>query len=559
MLHLVQGRVVGGEMSSLAELRFAKRLASSCLDTTLALTNFEVWNGQGQPPDTLFLSVLGGEDILSLPEGALVFIPSRQAQVPSVAGAVELISDPLTLDNIVLCGGYVFERSVLDLGRRTLFLKLIATFTSANRDPLEFDPEPEALIQGLTWRLEIPMGFPGKVFSGGMDMITWLAILGRLPPIPVVPMLPLQPNGGVGLVAPTPTGATNGGKLGYVNYTDIDGRHWRGSAWKDFQADHKSSINWIRSADRERYKMIAGEFVVKTDAANWTKKLMSYEHVSPCPLWADTICHLSTAKKLNIFGKEDLFFAGEAARDDYSQISWEQFTPKGHVFDRDNSFNSLMLACDGFRIASLFYYGRAWNNVAVRFKIRLESGDLKEFLPEYVNYLAHQGLVYFYSVMTTLTIQDEFVFASEADPAEIFDRCMDKVCYVERFSDMTFWRRYEDQWKKGISYNISGQKRRGEVEVIDSKKKVVMKSFVALGEKEQVCWRTIEKLFNISPLKMSASKFKGACSGKPKCKSFHPDVQGIPFREDFLANIKYCKILSADDKTIVEKAMSVWY
>jgi hypothetical protein len=219
-----------------------------------------------------------------------------------------------------------------------------------------------------------------------------------------------------------------------------------------------------------------------------------------------------------------------------------------------------MLACDGFRIASsLFYYGRAWNNVAVRFKIRLESGDLKEFLPEYVNYLAHQGLVYFYSVMTTLTIQDEFVFASEADPAEIFDRCMDKVCYVERFSDMTFWKRYEDQWKKGISVNISGQKRRGEVDVIDSKKKVVMKSFVALGEKEQVCWRTIEKLFNISPLKMTASKFKGACSGKSKCKSFHPDVQGIPFREDFLANIKYCKILSADDKTIVEQAMSVWY
>ena len=564
MLSLVQERVVGGAPSSLAELRFAKKMAASLLETAIALSSFEAWGGVGTQPDTLFFNRLGGEDLWNLPEGALIIVPSRQALNPTVVGAVELLPDPLSHETITHCGGYVFERSFADRVGRTIFFKLTAIFTSVNPVPLSFDPEPEALARGLTWRLEVPVGFVGKVFSGGEDFLDWLAQMGRLPRVPQVapvPLLPLPTAGGsVGL--PTTSVATTGGKLGFVNFTDTDGRIWRASAWKDFQADYKASINWIRSSDWERYKFIAGEFVVKTDCEGWTKKLLSYEHVSPCPAWADTICHLSIVKKLNIFGREDLFFSGDISRTDYSQLSWEQFVPKGHVYDRDQSFNSLMLACEGFRIASLFYYGKAWNSVAMGFKSRLESGDLREFLPEYVNYLAHQGLVFFYSVMQTLTTQADYIFSSELDPPVIFDRCMDRVVNLDRFSDITFWRRYEDQWKKDISFSITASKRKtGEPEGRAAKKvtMVAAKSYVKLGVKEFVCWRTVEALLNLPPLNMTTSKLKASCPGKPTCRGFHADIQGIPNRVDFLANVKASKALEPADKIVVEKAMAVWY
>jgi hypothetical protein len=306
---------------------------------------------------------------------------------------------------------------------------------------------------------------------------------------------------------------------------------------------------------------------VKTDSVSWLKKLMSFEHISPCPPWADTICYLSSVKKLNIFGKEDLFFSGEVSREDFSQISWEQFTPKGHAYDRETSFNSLMLACDGFRIASLFYYGKAWNTVAMRFKSRIESGDLKTYLPEYVNYLAHQGLVYFYSVMTNLTVQVDYVFNTDADPALIFDQCMDKVVSLERLGDITFWRRYDDQWKKEITFSIQPKKRTidtetlGKKDVGDGAKKIKdsSKSFVHLGDREAVCWRNMEQALGIVPLKMSTAKFRNPCPGKPKCKGFHPETSGIPYKQELLENLKLCKILSADDKVVVEKAMKAWY
>jgi hypothetical protein len=564
MLSLVQERIVGGAPSSLAELRFAKKMAASLLETAISLSNFEAWGGVGKQPDTLFLNRIGGEDLVNLPEGALVIVPSRQALNPTVAGAVELLPDPASHETIMHCGGYVFERSFADRVGRTIFFKLTATFSAADPVHLSYDPEPEALARGLTWRLEVPVGFVGKVFSGGEDFLDWLAQMGHLPKIPQVVPGPLPPlpaaRGSVGL--PTSSVATTGGKLGYINFTDTDGRIWRASAWKDFQADYKSSLNWVRSSDWERYKFIAGEFVVKTDVEGWTKKLLSYEHVSPCPAWADTICHLSIVKKLNIFGKEQLFFSGDISRNDYSQLSWEQFVPKGHVYDRENSFNSLMLACDGFRIASLFYYGKAWDLVAMGFKRRLESGNLREFLPEYVNYLAHQGLVLFYSVMQTLEVQADYLFASELDPPLIFDRCMESMVNLARFSDITFWKRYEEHWKKDISFSITSSKRKtGEPEVRAAKKvtTVATKTYVKLGVKEFVCWRTVEALLNLPPLNMTKVALKASCPGKPACRGFHADIQGIPNRADFLANVKASKALEPADKIVVEKAMSVWY
>jgi len=563
MLSLVKERIVGGAPSSLAELRFAKKMAASLLETAISLSNFEAWGGVGVQPDTLFLNRLGGEDLLNLSEGALIIVPARQALNPTVVGAVELLPDPVSHESIMQCGGYVFERSFVDRVGRTIFFKLTATFSAAIPVTLSYDPVPEALAQGLTWRLEVPVGFVGKVFSGGEDFLDWLALMGHLPKIPQVvpgPLPPLPPAGGsVGL--PTSAVSTTGGKLGYISFTDTDGRIWRASAWKDWRADYKSSVNWVRSSDWERYKFIAGEFVVKTDVEGWIKKLLSYEHVSPCPAWADTICHLSIVKKLNIFGKEDLFFSGDISRNDYSQLSWEQFVPKGHVYERDQSFNSLMLACDGFRIASLFYYGKAWNLVAMGFKRRLESGDLREFLPEYVNYLAHQGLVFFYSVMQTLEVQADYLFITEADPPLIFDRCMDKMVTLARFSDITFWRRYEEQWKKDISFSITSSKRKAEpdAKVVKKITTVATKTYVKLGVKEWVCWRNVEELLNISPLKMTAVRLKASCPGKPTCKGFHADIQGIPNKVDFLANVKASKALEPADKIAVEKAMSAWY
>ena len=579
MLTVIQQRVNGASTSSMAEFRLAKKMAAVLLETTVSLKDFQDFEEAAgvAAPDTLFLKTLRGNELLSLHSGSLVIVPSRQALAPTVAGAIEVFPDPLTFLSLDHCGGYVFEIVNTEQLSRIAFLKLVATFTASNPLPELYDPEPEIVIQGLMWRLEFPIGYEGKVFSGGTELDTWLAQVGRLPliPPPICLTIPtILPGvvgavgvGGIGNVPAAVTGTQHGGKLGYVNFTDIDGRLWRASTWKDYNTEYKSAVNWIRSADRERYKIIAGEYVVKTDSVSWLKKLMSFEHISPCPSWAETICYLSSVKKLNIYGKEDLFFSGEVSREDFSQISWEQFSPKGHVYDRESSFNSLMLACDGFRIASLFYYGKAWNTVAMKFKSRIESGDLKTYLPEYVNYLAHQGLVHFYSVMTNLTVQVEYVFTSDSDPAEIFDRCIDKVVSLDRLADLTFWRRYEDQWKKEISFSIVSKKRLSDGEILGMKKdggdakriKESSKSFVHLGDKEFVCWRNIEQALGIAPLKMTALKFRGQCSGKPKCKDFHPDTSGIPFKQEFLENVKLCKILTADDKVSLEKAIKVWY
>jgi hypothetical protein len=169
--------------------------------------------------------------------------------------------------------------------------------------------------------------------------------------------------------------------------------------------------------------------------------------------------------------------------------------------------------------------------------------------------------------MTNLTVQDEFVFTLDSDPAEIFDRCMDRVVSLERLSDITFWRRYDDQWKKEISFSILPKKRLMDLETSgrkdggDTKKiKDSSKSFVHLGDHENVCWRNMEQELGIAPLTMSAPKFKGPCKGKPKCKAFHPESSGIPFKQELLNNLKFCKVLSAGDKVIVEnKAMKIWY
>jgi hypothetical protein len=53
-------------------------MAASLLQTSISLSNFEVWVGVGIQPDTLFLNRLGGEELLNLPEGSLILVPARQ-------------------------------------------------------------------------------------------------------------------------------------------------------------------------------------------------------------------------------------------------------------------------------------------------------------------------------------------------------------------------------------------------------------------------------------------------------------------------------------------------
>ena len=394
-------------------------------------------------------------------------------------------------------------------------------------------------------------------------------------PVPIVPPIPANlPTGAtltaMGAVAgmPGPVVAPSG-KVGFTSNTDTDGRTWRSTTWEKFRSDYVGRVNLIRSAVRERYKFIAGEFVVGVDHEVWTNKLMAYEHVLPCPEWANTIGYLSSVRVLNIYGKEELFFSGSCSRIDYSLISFEQFIPKGTVYDRTGSFNSLAIALEGFRVASVFYYGKAWENVGRTFRMRLESGDLVHYLPEYVNYLAHAALLHFYSVVTTTTEQIGFTFESDQAGPRNFDRCLAEGVTASRLEDSNYWTKFNALLKGEIHYGIGAVKRKSEEPSAGdaSKGKGVKKAAVPgvaavkpfiLNQKEFVCWSSLSEKWNLT-LDRSHPKWRKACQGHPKCKNVHIDFKRLPSKTDFLDNLHFCRTLTSKDISFLEGKILTLY
>ena len=591
MLSLVdmQQRVVGGLGSSFADFERAKRMVQVLKDTVHVLEDFPTSSAipsVGTLVD-LFGKPVDARLLLGFAVGSTFVIPARQSLNPTVPGAVELNLEVHTPDGIATCGGYIFESLSIENSSATVTLKLVATFTSLNPTPEGYDPEPEFLTSGLLWKLSFAGGFTGKVFLGSQDLLTWMESLGRPAPL-------RGPVGGVG--GGTTSGSANlqqqmivssgsssgaiqqnavasavpAGKVGFTINTDADGRQWRSSSWEKFQGDYAGRINLIRSASRERYKFIAGEHVVRVDHEYWKNKLLAYEHVLPCPEWANTISHLHAVRVLNIYGKEELFFSGECSRVDYSLISWEQFIPKGVVYDRKGSFNSLSVALEGFRVASVFYYGRAWENVGRQFKLRLESGDLVNFLPEYVNYLAHGALLHYYSILLTSTTQVGYTFEDDDAAPKIFDQCLAEGVTSIRLEDANYWIKFNSFLKEDIHYSIQSKRKLlvddGDVNQQKSSKKSAgahpkvpaVKRVPILGEREFVCWSCLEAHWNLK-LERTHSKWKKPCMGAPQCKNVHINFANLPSEADFLANLRFSKTLTPGDVKKLEKEIVALY
>jgi len=309
--------------------------------------------------------------------------------------------------------------------------------------------------------------------------------------------------------------------------------------------------------------------VVKVDHEFWKNRLMAFEHVSPCPEWANTIGYLPAVKVLNIFGKEELFFSGECSRIDYSLISWEQFIPKGTIFDRKGSFNSLSIALEGFRASSVFYYGRAWENVGRSFKMRMEAGDLVPYLPEYVNYLAHSALLHFYSIITTSTAQIDFTFESDEAGPRNFDKCLEEGVTKARLEDANYWTRFNAILKDEIRYGIhpvgkrkveelgtSGKEKGGQVKK-PAAGSVAAKPFL-LGQKQFVCWSALAEKWNLT-LERIAPKWQKPCVGLPKCKNVHIDFLRLRSKKDFLDNLHFCKTLTSKDISVLNDKIVLLY
>ena len=576
-LYLVkQPVVVGGLAASFNDFARSKRLADGLKETIQILKNYSLTVGNppldglagelyGNPVDAKLLAGFG--------IGRIFVIPARRSLNPSTLGAIEMCPEVASSVGIVSCGGYICELVHFDNLSAAATLKLVATFDAIHPVPQSYEPEPEALDKGLFWKLSLSGGFEGKLFVGGPDLVTWLESLG-LSPVPIVAPTPVNlpaggmPTAAVGAVTPASLVPILPGKVGYTSNLDSDGRLWRSSSWERFQTDYVGRVNLIRSAGRERYKFIAGEFVVKVDHVVWTNKLIAYEHVSPCPEWANTIGYLSAVKVLNIFGKEELFFSGECSRVDYSLISWEQFIPKGTVFDRKGSFNSLSIALEGFRAACVFYYGRAWENVGRVFKMRMESGDLVPYLPEYVNYLAHAALLHYYSVVTTATEQADFTFESDEACPRNFDKCLEDGVTKAKLEDSNYWTRYTAILKDEIRYGIHpGGKRKvedaGKVDVKGSQAKKPVQSASAvkpfiLGQKQFVCWQALAERWNVK-LERTATKWQKPCVGIPKCKNVHIDFNRLPSKTDFLDNLHYCRTLTSKDISVLNHEVVALY
>ena len=345
----------GGASATLLEFALVKRSLGPLLRTLRSLPAFQ--ENLDAPPHLLFSNLKDATQLLDMKLQAVMILPALVALVPEVVGELEYLPDAMLAPNhIRSCGAFLFELAARDLDRRVVSLRLVAIVSSEEPHERMFEPDPALVESGLLWKLTVPQEGHGKFFSGGEDLETWLEMLGREERAGEVPGV--EPRAVVG--GATAASVPPVGKLGYVVNVGTDGRAWRSTSWEKYISDMRESINLIRCADWTRYKSIAGEFVVRVEAAEWVAKLASYEFIAPCPGWADTVGHLPSLRCLNVFGKEEMLFAGKVSRTDYSLISWEQFVPRGHIYDRKLTFNSLLLACDGFRVACLFYFGRAW-------------------------------------------------------------------------------------------------------------------------------------------------------------------------------------------------------
>ena len=545
--------VEGGLAGSMLEYREARRLANVLVDTTLALgATFPLVAPVPNPArNGLHNHLVGVEQLLTCRPGSLVQLPARQALNPTVVGAVEVLAGPVTFDNVERLGAYIFELVSVNAEARVLGLKLVATVQAEVPLPEVYDPEPTFLTWGCLWKWSVPVGDPGKIFLGGEELATYMEFLGRAPM--TAAGLIAERVDGLGVAAVAPAGAlavAHQGKLGYINCIDPDGRSWRSTSWEKFQADFQARCNLVRSANRLRFGMIAGEHTVKVDHAVWTSKLMSCEHLSPCPPWADTVGLLSNVRRLNVWGKEEMFYAGKVSRTDYSFISWEQFVPKGHTYERDTNFNSLLLACEGFRAWNTYSYGTAWNAVTARFRARLETGDLKDCYPEHVHYLAHAALVQFYGMSTTPSAHVDYPFDSEDAAPEIFDRCLEEVVRCVLLDTSSHWRKYDLLWKSEISFGIGAKRALITLDQggsgAGSKKAQIQFHLTA---RARVCWPSVEKAIGCDRLTLDNGKVRArGCIGA-QCSFYHLDLNKLPDQAELLANMRASPLLTPADKT----------
>ena len=571
MLSLVTfkvGQNNGGIAGGMEDFRQAKRLANQLKETITSLGNYS--EDAGMPgvivERGVYTHVTGETGILSLLKGSVVILPSLQVSNPEVPGTVEVFSDPITPTNIENFGAYISEVVENDTTRRCCTFKLIAILNATQNGPVRWDPEPGVVQRGLLWKLEYPVNFLGKLFIGDEDFELWLEGHGW-----VQDQLRPRRSVGVGAVVtqeliPVPPS----GKLGYSNFIDVDGRTWRGgSGWEKHMIEYSLRVNLIRSANWERFKHIAGEHMVKVDSSVWKQKLLSFEYIGAnSPNWADTMGFLPYVKLLHIYGKEDMFFAGLASRTDYSLISLEQFVPKTHVYDRKSTFNSLILALEGFRSTCTFYYGDHWKDVGIELRYRLERGDLREYLPEYVNYLVHSALVHFYSIVSTTVLQPAHLFSNASDTPRIFDSCIREVVTIEHLNNSQYWTRYNDVFKSEIDFSINSKRKRDDTVLIPKvaktstgKSKTVNPpaKIIYLGEKETVCWNDALEVmkWNIK-LEYILPKFRKPCRGKT-CKFVHLIKAQLPSMEQLLANKDYCRVLTTTDKKSLEDPIRALY
>ena len=556
----------GGIAGGMEDFRHAKRLANQLKETVIS---FGTYSEDACLPGVtiergVYSLLISEAGISALTKGVLVILPSRQVSNPEVPGTVLVFQEPITPTIIETFGAYISEVVENDVTRRCCTLKVIAILNSTQNGPVRWDPEPGVVQRGLLWKLEYPENFGGKIFLGDEDFELWMESHGWEPD----QLRPRRPIGAAMTQELIPVPPT--GKLGYSNFIDVDGRTWRGgSGWEKHMVEYATRVNLIRSSNWERFKHIAGEHMVKVESTTWKQKLLSFEHIgATSPAWADTMGFLPYVKLLNIYGKEEMFFSGLASRTDYSLISLEQFVPKTHSYDRKSTFNSLILALDGFRLTCTFYYGDHWKDVGTELRFRLERGDLREYLPEYVNYLVHSALVHFYTIVSTTVLQPTFLFTEASDTPRIFDSCIREVVTVEHLNNSQYWTRYNEIFKSEINFSILSKRKLNDSEPVSKPiKSVTGKSqsgkppakIIYLGEKETVCWSdTLVWMKSNTKLEYILPKFQKACRGKT-CKFVHLDKSNLPSMEQFLANKDYSRVLTPGDKKNLEEQIRALY
>jgi len=579
MLSLIVDRVRpvgGGAVGTFDEFRHSVRVSKDLMDTVLSLGTKADWVlGPGEViGESPYGRVIEGPELLGGPVGRVLLVPARRARNPGVVGAIELFPGTLTRGTVNACGAYMLELASRDAVGRTVSLRLIGQLGAREPSPMAYEPEPQFLTQGLLWKVPVPEGSLALFFDADEEFLDYVRHVGHKSVMESPEERPGALDHQGVLVVPPP--APFSGKLGYVTTTDSDDRMWRSSGWEKFHLDYRQAVNMIRCANWERYKVIAGEFIVKVAAEVWTDKLTSFEHCqdSVVPEWASvSLGLLPMVRQLNIFGKEEMLFSGTIKRLDYSFLCWEQFCPKGHVYNRTVTFNSLLLALEGFRVSHIFYYGMEWKDAVGAFKERLETGDLVTFFPEHVNYLAHAALCHFFNISTGVAHDAAHSFKTPGSAARVFAKCLSDVVTTDQLRNDNFSRKFEAQWKSEITYSIG--KRKGSddkpfrpAEKIGGSSAAAAKSptqkpgtpgKATFRKGTQVCWMDAEQTLGIvPPLKMEGPGHRKQCRGTT-CRLYHLKMKDLPPKADLLENIRACRILTAADQARLESVVGKIY